>query len=452
MARNTVATMSSASQQAGGQAGQGGLSELWKRLRFLLMALAVYRIGSYIPIPGIHPERLAELFESSQGTVVDLFNVFSGGALERMSIFALNIFPYITAAIILQLLSAVHPPLAKLRKEGEAGRRVITQYTRYLTVVIAILHAVSVAVGLQSADLAVAPGPGFLVTASVSMVTGTIFLMWVGEQISERGIGNGISILIFTSIVASLPAAIGQSIEQARQGDLNPLILLAIGLGSVAVIAAVVFFERGQRRLTVQHPRRQVGRQMSMPQSSHLPLKINMSGVIPAIFATALLAFPASIALWADREGGVDLLQRVVLALQPPSPLYLLLFAGLIIFFCFFYTALVFNPNEVSDNLKKSGAYFPGIRPGRSSADYIDRVLTRLTVYGALYMVAICLLPLMLAEATGVPFQFGGTSLLIVVVVAMDFMSQLQTHMMSHQYASLMRRSGMSGVGRAGGR
>lgn len=437
---------------AGLQPPSESMGEVWRRLRFLVIAILVYRIGSYVPIPGIHPDRLADLFESSRGTVVDLFNAFSGGALERMSVLALNIFPYITASIIIQLLAAVHPPLSKLRKEGESGRRVISQYTRYLTVAIAIVHAVSVAVGLQNADLAIQPGPGFLLVATVSMVTGTLFLMWLGEQITEKGIGNGISIIIFASIVASIPPAIGQSFEQVRQGDLSPLFLVAMGIAAAGVIAAVVFVERGQRRITLQQPRRQVGRQMVRGQATHLPLKINMAGVIPAIFATALLAFPASLAIWVDADASTDAVQQLILALQPPSPLYLVLFAALIVFFCFFYTALVFNPDEVADNLKKSGVYLPGVRPGAQSADYIDKVMTRLTVYGALYMVAICLMPLVISEATGIPFQFGGTSLLIVVVVAMDFMAQLQAHLTSRKYESLMRKGNVRGLTPAGAR
>ena len=431
------------------QAGKG-LSELWKRLRFVLFAIVVYRIGTHIPVPGIHPDRLQELFEQNQGTLVELFNVFSGGSLERMSILALNVIPYISASIIMQLLSAVHPKLSRLRKEGEAGRRVISQYTRYGTLLLAMVQAAGLAAGLASQGMAINPGLTFHLTAVMSLVTGTIFLMWLGEQITEKGIGNGISLIIFISIVASLPPAIGQSLEQARQGDLNAVLLLGIAVMAVAVIAIIVFIERGQRRLQVQYPRRQVGRQQVAAQSSHLPLKMNMAGVIPAIFASSLLLFPASISTWFGESPNLAWLQQFSLMLQPPEPLYILSFTALVVFFCFFYTALVFDPVDVADNLKKSGAYFPGIRPGARSADYIERVIVRLTMFGAAYIALVCLLPLALVEFAGVPFYFGGTSLLIVVVVAMDLMAQLQAHLMSHQYESLMRKANLKGIGGAG--
>lgn len=424
-----------------------GLTELWGRLRFMLLAVIVYRIGTHIPVPGIHPDRLRDLFESQQGTLVDLFNVFSGGSLERMSILALNVIPYISASIIMQLLSAVHPPLAKLRKEGEAGRRVISQYTRYGTVLLALIQAAGLSAGLASQGMAINPGPIFQMTAILSMVTGTIFLMWLGEQVTEKGIGNGISLIIFVSIVSGLPSAIGQSLEQARQGDLNPVLLLGIALLVVAVMALVVFIERGQRRLTVEYPKRQVGRQLVAAQRTHLPLKINMAGVIPAIFASSLLLFPASLSTWFGDSTELGWLQQISLMLQPPEPMYLLLFTLMVVFFCFFYTALVFEPQQVADNLKKSGALLPGIRPGAKSAEYIDKVLTRLTIFGSAYITLVCLLPLALVQFAGVPFYFGGTSLLIVVVVAMDLIAQLQAHLMSHQYESLMRKANLKGGG-----
>ena len=427
-----------------------GLSELWARLRFVLVAIVVYRIGTHIPAPGIHPDRLRDLFESNRGTLVELFNVFSGGSLERMSILALNVIPYISASIIMQLLSAVHPQLSRLRKEGESGRRIISQYTRYGTLFLAIIQSAGLVAGLASQGMAINPGPAFHLTATLSMVTGTMFLMWLGEQITEKGIGNGISLIIFISIVSGLPTAIGQSLEQARQGDINAVLLLGIVLMALAVTALIVFIERGQRRLVVQYPRRQVGRRQMAAQSSHLPLKLNMAGVIPAIFASSLLLFPASISTWFGESPNLAWLQQVSLMLQPPEPLYIILFTALIVFFSFFYTALVFDPDQVADNLKKSGAYFPGIRPGARSAEYINRVLTRLTVFGSTYVALVCLLPLALVQFAGVPFYFGGTSLLIVVVVAMDIMSQLQAHLMSHQYQSLMRKANLKGIGGPG--
>ncbi|MGI9345978.1 MAG: preprotein translocase subunit SecY [Gammaproteobacteria bacterium] len=426
------------------QSGKG-LSELWARLRFVLVAIIVYRIGTHIPVPGINPDRLQDLFQSSQGTLVELFNVFSGGSLERMSILALNVIPYISASIIMQLLSAVSPRLSRLRKEGEAGRRVITQYTRYGTLGLATLQSAGLAAGLASQGLAIEAGISFHITAILAMVTGTMFLMWLGEQITEKGIGNGISLIIFVSIVSGLPSAIGQSLEQARQGELSPILLLGISLMVITVIALVVFIERGQRRLTVQYPKRQVGRRQMAAQSSHLPLKINMAGVIPAIFASSLLLFPASLSIWLGEAQDLDWLQQLSLLLQPPQPLYIISFTALIVFFSFFYTALVFDPDDVANNLKKQGAYLPGIRPGARSAGYIEKIITRLTVFGAAYVALVCLLPLVLVQFAGVPFYFGGTSLLIVVVVAMDIMSQLQAHMMSYQYESLMRKSNIRG-------
>ncbi|MBV1914663.1 MAG: preprotein translocase subunit SecY [Pseudomonadales bacterium] len=424
-------------------ANSTGLSELWTRLRFLFLAIIVYRIGTHIPVPGIDPDRLSSLFGQNQGTVLGLFNMFSGGALERMSIFALGIMPYISASIIMQLMSAVSPQLEQLKKEGEAGRRKITQYTRYGTLVLATVQATGMSFGLAGQGLAYIVGPMFYVSAIVSLVTGSIFLMWLGEQITERGIGNGISMLIFAGIVAGLPSAIGQSIEQARQGEINIIALLVIGFVAVAVIGLIVFIERGQRRITVNYAKRQVGRKVYSGQTSHLPLKVNMAGVIPAIFASSILLFPASLGQWFGQGEGMEWLQEFAMAIGPGQPLNIILFSALIVFFCFFYTALVFNPKEVADNLKKSGAFIPGIRPGDQSAKYIDGVLTRLTLFGALYITLVCLMPQFLVIFWNVPFYLGGTSLLIVVVVVMDFMSQVQSHLMSHQYDSLMQKSNL---------
>ena len=420
-----------------------GLSELWARLRFLFLAIIVYRIGTHIPVPGIDPDRLSSLFGQNQGTVLGLFNMFSGGALERMSIFALGIMPYISASIIMQLMSAVSPQLEQLKKEGEAGRRKITQYTRYGTLVLATVQATGMSFGLAGQGLAYIIGPMFYLSAIVSLVTGSIFLMWLGEQITERGIGNGISMLIFAGIVAGLPSAIGQSVEQARQGEINIIALLIIGLVAVAVIGLIVFIERGQRRITVNYAKRQVGRKVYSGQTSHLPLKVNMAGVIPAIFASSILLFPASLGQWFGQKEGMEWFQDLAMAIGPGQPLNIILFSALIVFFCFFYTALVFNPKEVADNLKKSGAFIPGIRPGEQSAKYIDGVLTRLTLFGALYITLVCLMPQFLVIFWNVPFYLGGTSLLIVVVVVMDFMSQVQSHLMSHQYDGLMKKSNL---------
>jgi len=429
---------------------QKGLGELWARLRFLFIAIVVYRIGTHIPVPGIDPERLASLFNQNQGTILGLFNMFSGGALERMSILALGIMPYISASIIMQLMSAVTPSLEQLKKEGDAGRRKISQYTRYLTVLLALVQGTGMAVGFSGQ--AYMTGFSFYFVAVASLVTGAVFMMWLGEQVTERGIGNGISMLIFAGIVAGLPSAVGQAFESARQGDLHILLLLGVAFLAVAVIWLVVRMERGQRRITVNYAKRQQGRKVFAAQSSHLPLKVNMAGVIPAIFASSILLFPASVAQWFGQGGeglGSEILQEVALAIGPGQPLNFILFAGLIVFFCFFYTALMFNPSEVADNLKKSGAYIPGIRPGEQSAKYIDTVLTRLTVVGAVYIAAVCLLPQFLVVATNIPFYLGGTSLLIVVVVVMDFMSQVQSHLMSHQYDSLMKKANLKGYGSA---
>ncbi len=419
------------------------MQDLWKRLRFVFFAVIIYRIGTHIPIPGIDPDRLASLFEQNQGTILDMFNLFSGGALERMSIFALNVVPYISAAIIMQLFSNSIPYLQDLKKEGQSGRNKITQFTRYGTVLLAFIQASALAVTLSSSGLAYSPGSSFFVSAVFSVVAGTVFLMWLGEQVSERGIGNGISIIIATSILTGIPGAIGQALEQSRQGDLNILLLIGIGLLAMAVIAVVVFIERGQRRIVVNYAQRQQGRKLMQAQSSHLPFKVNMAGVIPAIFASTFLLFPASISSWFGDNENFSFLQGISLALDPGQPLYILVFSALIISFCFIWLALTFNTREVSDNLKRSGAYIAGIRPGEQTTNYIDNVLARLTVFGAIYLTLICLLPLALINFAGVSFYFGGTSVLIVVVVLMDFMAQVQSYMMSTQYASLMKKANL---------
>jgi len=425
-------------------ADQGkGMSDLWRRLRFVFVAIVVYRVGTHIPIPGIDPDRLSSLFEQNQGTILDMFNLFSGGALERMSIFALNVIPYISSAIIMQLFSNSIPYLQELKKDGQAGRNQITQYTRYGTVVLAFIQASALAVTLSGSGLAYSPGAAFFASAVFSVVAGTVFLMWLGEQISERGIGNGISLIIATSILTGIPGAIGQALEQSRQGDLNILLLLAIAVLAMAVIAVVVFIERGQRRITVNYAQRQQGRKLMQAQSSHLPFKVNMAGVIPAIFASTFLLFPASLASWFGQSEGTNFLQSASLALTPGQPLYILVFSALIISFCFIWLALTFNTREVSDNLKRSGAYIAGIRPGEQTAQYIDSVLARLTVFGAIYLTLICLLPLALINFAGVSFYFGGTSVLIIVVVLMDFIAQVQSHMMSSQYSSLMKKANL---------
>ncbi|MFB9145164.1 preprotein translocase subunit SecY [Halomonas alkalicola] len=428
-----------------------GLGELWARLRFVLLAIVVYRIGAHIPVPGMNPDQLAALFREQQGTILGMFNMFSGGALERMSIMALGIMPYISASIIMQLLTAVSPHLEQLKKEGEAGRRKISQYTRYGTVLLALVQGTGMSVGLASQGIAYTADFSFYFTAIVTFVCGAVFLMWLGEQITEKGIGNGISLLIFAGIVAGLPGAVGQAFELARnEGAWNVLPLLALSVLGVATVAFVVFIERGQRRITVNYPRRQVGNKMYAGQSSYLPLKVNMAGVIPPIFASSILLFPASLGQWVGAGDGLEWLQRASQALGPGQPLHILLFAAAVVFFCFFYTALVFNPKDVADNLKKSGAFLPGIRPGEQTARYVDKVMTRLTLFGALYITAVSLMPQFLIVAWNVPFFFGGTALLIIVVVIMDFMAQVQSHLMSHQYESVMKKSNLKGYGSGG--
>ena len=432
-------------------AGVGkGFGELKSRLWFVLAAILVYRIGAHIPVPGINPDRLAALFEQNQGTILSLFNMFSGGALERMSIFALGIMPYISASIIMQLLTAVTPSLEQLKKEGEAGRRKISQYTRYGTVVLALIQASGMSVGLASQGVTFTDNFSFYFLAVSTFVCGAVFLMWLGEQITERGIGNGISLLIFAGIVAGLPGAFGQSFESARQGELHILALLLIAVLAVLIVGFVVFMERGQRRITVNYAKRQQARGGYSQQSSHLPLKVNMAGVIPPIFASSILLFPASLGQWFGQSEGLEWLADVSQALGPSQPLYIILFAAAVVFFCYFYTALMYNPKEVAENLKKSGAFVPGIRPGQQTANYIDSVLTRLTMFGAAYIAAVSLLPQFMVVWFNVPFYFGGTSLLIVVVVVMDFMAQVQSHLMSHQYDSLMKKSNLKGYGKTG--
>ncbi len=427
------------------------LTELRSRLLFVLGALVVYRAGTFVPVPGIDAVAMAALFDQQRGTILSMFNMFSGGALERLSIFALGIMPYISASIIVQLMSYVVPSLEQLRKEGgNAGRRKMTQYTRYLTLLLALFQSIGVSIALQSQQIAgqsvvIVPGISFTIIAVITLVTGTMFLIWLGEQITERGIGNGISLLIFAGIVAELPRAVGGTLELARTGELAILVVIFILILVLATTAFVVFVERGQRRITVNYAKRQVGRKVYGGQTSHLPLKLNMAGVIPPIFASSLILFPATLGSWFGSVEGMDWLREITSLLMPGQPVYIALYTSLIIFFCFFYTALVFNTEETADNLKKSGAFIPGIRPGKQTADYIDKVLTRLTFAGALYIAGVCLLPEIINLYLTVPFYFGGTSLLIIVVVVMDFISQVQTHLMSHQYESLLKKASFKG-------
>nr|WP_221893256.1 preprotein translocase subunit SecY [Pusillimonas minor] len=419
-----------------------------RRLVFLLLALVVYRLGTHVPVPGINPDALAEMFQSNSGGILGLFNMFSGGALERFSVLALGIMPYISASIIMQLMSSVVPTLEAIKKEGEAGRRKITQYTRYGTVLLALVQAVGIAVALESQPgLVIDPGMVFRFTAVVTLVTGTMFVMWLGEQITERGLGNGISILIFAGIVAGLPSALSGLMDLVRTDAMSILSALFILVLAVAVTYFVVFVERGQRRITVNYAKRQVGNKVYGGQSSHLPLKLNMAGVIPPIFASSLILLPATVTSWFSANPSMSWLGDLAAALSPQQPLYITLFSALIIFFCFFYTALVFNSRETADNLKKSGAFIPGIRPGDQTARYIDKILMRLTLVGAIYITLVCLLPEFMQMRWNVPFYFGGTSLLIIVVVTMDFMAQVQSYMMSHQYDSLLKKANFKGAG-----
>lgn len=424
----------------------GKMGDLKKRILFLLGALVVYRIGTHIPVPGIDPTRLAELFHSQQGGILDMFNMFSGGALSRFSILALGIMPYISASIIMQLVSVISPHFAQLKKEGEAGRRKITQYTRYGTVALALFQGLGISVALESqAGLVLEPGIVFRLTTALTLITGTMFLMWLGEQITERGIGNGISLIIFAGIVAGLPRAISGTLELTRTGAYSIPLVLLLFAGVILITACVVFVERGQRKILVNYAKRQVGRKVYGGQSSHLPLKLNMAGVIPPIFASSIVLFPATLANWLGKSEHMLWLKDVSAALHPGHPIYVAFYASAIIFFCFFYVALVFNPKETADNLKKGGAFVPGIRPGEQTARYIEKIITRLTLVGAIYITLVCLLPEFLILKWNVPFYFGGTSLLIIVVVTMDFMTQVQAYVMSHQYESLLKKANFKG-------
>ncbi len=440
--------------------GMGKFTELRQRLLFVVGALIVYRIGCYVPVPGVNPDAMLAMMQQQGGGIVDMFNMFSGGALHRFSIFALNVMPYISASIVMQLAVHIFPALKAMQKEGESGRRKITQYSRIGAVLLAVVQGGSIALALQGqvspsgAPVVYAPGIGFVLTAVVALTAGTMFLMWVGEQVTERGIGNGVSLIIFAGIVAGLPGAIIHTFDAYRDGNIQFIQLLLIAIVVLAFTFFVVFVERGQRRITVNYARRQGGRNAYMNQTSFLPLKLNMAGVIPAIFASSLLAFPATLAMWsgqaANQSSFGQVLQKVANALGPGEPLHMIVFAALITGFAFFYTALVFNSQETADNLKKSGALIPGIRPGKATADYIDGVLTRLTAAGSAYLVIVCLLPELMRTQLNASFYFGGTSLLIVVVVVMDFIAQVQAHLMSHQYESLLKKANLKGGNRGG--
>ncbi len=431
--------------------GLGKFTELRQRLLFVLGALMVYRVGCYVPVPGVNPEAMLQLMEAQKGTIVDMFNMFSGGALERFSLFALNVIPYISASIVMQLMVQVLPSLKAIQKEGESGRRKITQWSRLGAIPLAIFQSAGIAVALQSSGasngfpVVYAPGPGFVLTAVVALTAGTMFLMWVGEQVTERGVGNGVSLIIFAGIVAGLPGAVLGTLEQARNGDISALAVMSIGALVLGFTWFVVFVESGQRRITVNYARRQGGRSAYMNQSSFLPLKLNMSGVIPPIFASSIIMFPATASTWFAQAGSALWLQKASQMLSPGEPLHIILYGALIAGFTFFYTALVFNSQETAENLKKSGALIPGIRPGKATANYVDSVLTRLTAVGAAYLVLVCLLPEFMRTELGTSFYFGGTSLLIVVVVVMDFISQIQAHLMSHQYESLLKKANLKG-------
>jgi len=424
----------------------GRLTELRHRLMFVIGALIVFRVGAHIPIPGVDPRALAAMFQQQGGSILDMVNMFSGGALKRLSIFALGIMPYISASIILQLMAVVIPQLEQIKKEGESGRKKINQYTRYATVVLASFQAVGVALALQNQSasgvpVVINPGFQFVFITATSLVSGTVFLMWLGEQVTERGIGNGISIIIFAGIVAGLPSAVGGTLELARTGEMGPFSIIILFVIALSVTAVVVFVERGQRRITINYAKRQEGRRMYAAHKSFLPLKLNMSGVIPPIFASSIILFPATLAGWFGNTEGLSWLQDVATTLSPGQPIYVIFYASAIVFFCFFYAALVFNSNETAENLKKSGAFIPGVRPGQHTASFIDSVMTRLTLAGSIYITVVCLLPEFLIVYWNVPFYFGGTSLLIIVVVVMDFMSQIQTYIISHQYEGLMKKS-----------
>ncbi len=440
--------MASAAEQLAANLNFGAFAKaeaLKKRIWFTLAALLVYRIGTYVPVPGINPEALAQAFNNAQTGIIGMFNMFSGGAVGRMAIFALGVMPYISASIIMQLMTSVIPTLEQLKKEGEQGRKVINQYTRYGTVVLAALQAYGIALGLQGGgNIVISPGPFFILTTVVTLTGGTMFLMWLGEQITQRGIGNGLSLIIMSGIVANLPHALVGTLELGREGALSPVVIIAVGAMAIGVIAFIVFVERAQRRLLIQYPKRQVGNRMFQGDSSHLPLKLNTSGVIPPIFASSLLLLPVTVANFTAGQGP-GWLTTVTALLGRGQPLYMLLYASMIVFFAFFYTAIVFNPTDTADNLKKHGGFVPGIRPGKNTADYIDYVLTRITVLGAIYLVLVCLLPQVLIDYFAVPFYFGGTSLLIVVSVTMDTVAQIQGHLLAHQYEGLIKKSRLKG-------
>lgn len=422
------------------------MGELKSRLFFVLGALIVYRLGAHVPVPGIDPAALAKLFESQSGGILGMFNMFSGGALSRFTVFALGIMPYISASIIMQLMTAVSPKLEQLKKEGEAGRRTITKWTRYATVVLATFQALGIAIMLEGQPgLVLDPGMTFRLTAVITLVSGTMFLMWLGEQITERGVGNGISIIIFAGIVAGLPHAVGSTAEMVNTGAINIPLAFFLLVVTILVTALVVFVEKGQRKITVNYAKRQVGNKVYGGQTTHLPLKLNMAGVIPPIFAASIILFPATLAGWFGSKDSMHWLKDVAAALSPGQPIYILFFASAIVFFCFFYTALQFNPKDTADNLKKSGAFVPGIRPGDQTAKYIDRIMGRLTLIGAAYITLVCLLPEFLVLKFNTPFYFGGTSLLIIVVVTMDFMTQVQSHLMSNQYEGLLKKANFKG-------
>jgi preprotein translocase subunit SecY len=426
---------------------KGSLSELKQRLLFLLLGIFIYRVGSHIPVPGIDPARLADLFNQQRGGILGLFNVFSGGALSRLTVFALGVMPYISASIIMQLFTSVLPHLDQLKKEGASGRHKISQYTRYGTLFLALFQAFGMSKWLTNSGIVLIPGVYFYFVTTITLTAGTMFLVWLGEQMTERGIGNGISMIIFAGIISRFPSSVVQVMGQVRQGQMQVISLFLLIALVVLVTGIVVFIERGQRRITVNYAKRQVGRMLYNAQSSNLPLKINMAGVIPPIFASSLILFPATLAQWFGRGKGMEWLNQVGFALQMGQPLYLIFYSAAIVFFCYFYTALVFNPREISDNLKKSGAFIPGIRPGENTASYIDLVITRLTFFGAIYITLVSLLPDVLMYVWHMPFYFGGTSLLIVVVVLMDFMSQVQAHLLSHQYDSIMKKTRLKGGG-----
>ena len=437
--------MSMKNQKQSSTQSRGGLTELKSRLLFVIIGILVYRLGAHIPVPGLDPQKLANFFNEQQNTIFGLFNMFSGGALSRVTVFAIGIMPYISASIMIQLFSVVLPSLEQIKKEGESGRRRINQYTRYLTLVLSIFQSLGMARWLAGQQIALQPDFAFYFTAVVTLVTGTMFLMWLGEQMTEKGIGNGISLIIFSGIVSSMPNAIASVFQQVREGQMQALTLLLITIIVVAVTAFVVFMERGQRRIRVNYAQRTQGRKVYAAQTSHLPLKINMAGVIPPIFASSIILLPATLAQFFARGKGMDWLADIGMALSPGQPLYLIVYAIAILFFAFFYTALVFNPKDTADNLKKSGAYIPGIRPGEQTSRYVDMVMTRLTLIGAIYLVLVCLLPQVMMYTWHVPFYFGGTSLLIIVVVIMDFVAQIQAHLMTQQYDSLMKKANFKG-------